>query len=168
VTTPRDDALADLLTPTLGAEADVSGFDRPWRPWSLVMLSFFFGLVAAGGLIAVNWSRMGRPGRVFPTLSVAGLGAVLLAAGQVWAGFHAPGSWREAGGSGITLSGQVVAVTVSLLLSAPQRRLYQIYRQGREPQGSLLWPAVGAVAVGLPAEFLLRVGFLVLFSTLRL
>jgi hypothetical protein len=61
----------DLLAPELTEADDAVGFDRPWNPWSLVTLTFFFGLPAGGSLLALNFDRLGMPGRRLPALAIA-------------------------------------------------------------------------------------------------
>src|SRR5690606_30786669 len=58
---PADDDA--LLTPSLTAADDAVGFDRPWNPWSLVMLVFFAGPLFGGVLAARNFVRLGQPER---------------------------------------------------------------------------------------------------------
>src|SRR5262249_14449706 len=51
----------DLFRPSLPEGIDVGAFDKPWRPMSLAVAGFFGGLLAAGPLFALNWSRLGDP-----------------------------------------------------------------------------------------------------------
>src|SRR5688500_6123344 len=81
MTTQPDDL---LLTPTLTAEDDAVDFDHPWNPWSLVVLTFFFGLFAGGPLLALNAERLGIRKRFWLIACVAGGVGVALVAAQVW------------------------------------------------------------------------------------
>src|SRR5687768_4790814 len=74
----------DLFTPTLTETDDAVEFDRPWNPWSLVTLTFFFGLVAGGGLLALNFRRLGIRGRLYPALAVVGVVVAASAAFLAW------------------------------------------------------------------------------------
>jgi hypothetical protein len=65
---PTDLDLDDLLRPVLSADDDVEGLGRPWRPWSLVVLAVFGGLLAAGPLAAWNFRSLGQPRRTLPAL----------------------------------------------------------------------------------------------------
>jgi hypothetical protein len=51
----------------------------PWNPNQFIWMAFLFSFAASGILAGLNWRRLGRPGRTWPTilLSVAGLVALL-------------------------------------------------------------------------------------------
>src|SRR5687768_3132414 len=66
----------DLFRPTLTEQDDAVGFDRPWNPWSLVVLAFFFGLPGGGTLLALNFRRLGMPQAIWPVLAVVVLGTL--------------------------------------------------------------------------------------------
>src|SRR5690606_37884850 len=56
--------------PSLTAADDAVGFDRPWNPWSLVMLVFFAGPLFGGVLAARNFVRLGQPERSAPAIGL--------------------------------------------------------------------------------------------------
>jgi len=57
-----------LFEPVLTAADDAVGFDRPWNPWTLVFCTFFFGLMAGGLALAVNFRRLGLPQHFWKTI----------------------------------------------------------------------------------------------------
>ncbi|MEM7261242.1 MAG: hypothetical protein AAF488_04570 [Planctomycetota bacterium] len=75
---------SDLFTPTLNESHDVDGIDRPWRPATVLVLTFFFGIAAGGTLAALNQGRFGMPHRVVPTLVVVAIVALALSIGSAW------------------------------------------------------------------------------------
>lgn len=80
----------DLLEPVLDAADDAVDWGRPWRPWSLVILSVFGGSLAAGPLAAWNFRWTGRASVTWPALLLV----LVWWAGGVWAGFELYGRDR--------------------------------------------------------------------------
>lgn len=140
----------DLLSPKLTEADDAVGFDRPWNPWSLVTLTFFFGLLAGGGLLAFNFDRLGMPGRRLPTLA--------LVVGVTTAGILAL-SWAT--GSGLVPAGdrgaqrsarwvvRAVFVLVAITIAARQRPRFRLYEMSGDPPGGLWKPGAAAGAISL-------------------
>jgi hypothetical protein len=148
----------DLLAPELTEADDAVGFDRPWNPWSLVTLTFFCGLLAGGGLLALNFARLGMPGRRLPTLAVV----LLLTTVGVLAVAWAVGSGLiTADASGRQTSRWVLRVgflLAAMVIAAQQQKRFRIFHASGEPPGHLLWPAVVASAASLGYQLL--IGFI--------
>ncbi|WP_372364946.1 hypothetical protein [Candidatus Uabimicrobium sp. HlEnr_7] len=49
----------DLLSPTLTIEDESIGIDEPWNPNIILFITFFFGLITGGLLLAYNFGRLG-------------------------------------------------------------------------------------------------------------
>src|SRR4051794_1678132 len=96
-----DDA---LLKPTLTEADDALDFAEPWNPWSLVVLTFFFGLPAGGGLLALTSPPLGMRPRLAPALTAVIAATALMTAARLWMAAHGmPGSGD---GEGDTLARQ--------------------------------------------------------------
>jgi len=143
----------DLLAPELTEADDAVGFDQPWNPWSLVTLTFFFGLLAGGSLLALNFERLGMPGRRVPVLGLVIGVTTLIIAGTAWAagsGGLAAGNptqrqlWRW----GV----RALSVLIAMAIAAPQQKRWRLFQVSGLPAGKLLWPAVAACAVALAYE----------------
>lgn len=144
---PFDD---DLLLPELTEADDAIGFDQPWNPWSLVTLSFFFGLIAGGGLLALNFARLGMPGRRNATLAIVMVVATASILGTVWAFGIAPGGEldRETQRNANLLQ-RVIAVLAAMAIAAPQNPRFRLFQASGQPAGHLLLPAIAASAASL-------------------
>lgn len=119
----------DLLRPSLEEEDDAVEFDRPWKPASLVFLTFFGGLLAGGVMLALNERRLGRSERYNPTMLIA-VGATLLIYG-VYSFLWATGAITrtEDGGDGERIGRIVVravSVGVAMFLSWRQSSRFRL------------------------------------------
>jgi hypothetical protein len=155
----------DLFTPTLTAGDDAAGFDEPWNPWSLVVLTFFFGLIAGGWLLAWNYARLGMPRKLVPATGLLVLVcAAVLAAVELRLMNHL----GPPGGTTRVLATAAFKGLETLIVAGvayTQRRRYQLFLHSRLPEGKLLWYAVGAVLVSLTLEFLMRLGMFFLLPS---
>jgi hypothetical protein len=143
----------DLFRPTLTEEDDAVGFDQPWNPWSLIVLAFFTGTLAGGGLLAWNFLRLGMPKRVVPALVVTVSALLLSSVAVAWLWVRLLDSpWRSL----LNVLDQVIAVAVCAAVAAPQHRRWRLFRGTDLPSGKLLWPGVGAAVVSLAAHLVLR------------
>lgn len=160
---PFDD---DLLLPELTEADDAIGFDQPWNPWSLVTLSFFFGLIAGGGLLALNFARLGMPGRRNATLAIVMVVATASILGTVWAFGIAPGGEvdRETQRYGRWLR-QGIAVLAAMAIAAPQHSRFRLFQASGQPAGHLLRPAV--IASVLSVLYQLALGAVIYYAVLR-
>jgi hypothetical protein len=140
----------DLLAPELTEADDATGFDQPWNPWSLVTLTFFFGLLAGGGLLAFNFDRLGMPGRRVPTLALAFGATTLLIAGALFGGW---GAGEDRGTQQAWRWGvRGISVLIAMAIAAPQQKRWRIFEASGLPAGKLLRPAVVACAIALVYE----------------
>jgi hypothetical protein len=149
---PYDD---DLLAPELTDADDAIGFDRPWNPWSLVTLTFFCGLPAGGGLLALNFDRLGMPGRRLPTLAVVVALTTLVVLGRVWAMGSGLIPTDQSGRQIGRWATQAIFVLAAMAIAAPQQKRFRIFQASGEPAGHLLWPAVTASAISLGYQSLI-------------
>jgi hypothetical protein len=147
MSTPSND---DLFAPSLREEDDATGFDQPWHPWTLVVITFFCGLIAGGGLLALNFRRLGMKGRLYPTLAIAALGHVLIVGTGLWisySGMIDPGD-RDSSRM-LSWGGKAVACLIAILVARPQQRRYRLFEMSNLPGGKLLWPALAAIGAAL-------------------
>jgi hypothetical protein len=146
----RFDPNDELFRPTLGAEDDAVDFDRPWNPWSLVVLTFFFGLIAGGGLLAFNFQRLGMKGRLYPTLALVAVASLLIVGVQFWlleSGRIVPEN-RESTRM-VRWAGKAVSTLIAIAIAAQQQRRFRLFQVSSLPGGHLLWPALAAIGVSM-------------------
>jgi hypothetical protein len=145
----------DLFTPTLTEEDDADGFERPWSPWSLVMLTFFFGIPAGGSLLALNFSRLAAPRKVLPAVFGVIAATLLVAAARGWSydHLHNEGQLRL-----FDLGDRVFQTATAGALAWAQRRRYRVFR-GSAAEAGKLWPP-GLLAAALSVALQLALTFL--------
>jgi heme A synthase len=141
----------DLLRPTLTVEDDESGFDCPWSPMALVFVAFFGGLPAGGGLLALNFRRLGRPERVAPAMVLVVILTILVVAVGGYLAASKAGAADRSTSQYFRLGARAFAVVVSLALAASQAKRYRLFSQSDRPKGKLLVPIIAAIAVGWAA-----------------
>ncbi|MEQ8767862.1 MAG: hypothetical protein RL885_28420 [Planctomycetota bacterium] len=138
----------DLFRPTLTRHDDAVGMHRPWSPGALVIVSFFFGLAAAGPLLALNYGRLGRRGSVAPTMTLV----ILLALAAMVASFAFLSSraWEPDDDERFwyrTL-GRVFSLVVCGAIAWHQSKRYRMAQFLGEPSGKLLKPVILALLIG--------------------
>lgn len=145
----------ELLRQSLTEDDDAAGFDRPWNPWSLVMLTFFFGITTGLGLLAFNYQRLGIKGRLYATLGIAVALEILLTACHVWAVQNGLIVWGDRDDMRtLRLGTRVVSVLVAVLIAHTQQKRFRLFQRSNLPAGPLLIPAVIAIAVGIALDFM--------------
>ena len=153
---PRQRVLdEDLLTPSLTEEHDAAGFQRPWNPYTLLLVTFFSGLPGGGTLLALNFGRLGKPAMVGRTMVLVWLGAVLLyvvvallmRAGVISAGMES----RQIVRFGV----QAVSMFLGWFIVRAQRSRWEIFETSGQPKGALLWPVIGALVLGIASTFVI-------------
>lgn len=148
---PADD---DLLRPTLAAEDDPTRMRGAWNPWTLAVLAFLGGPLAAGVLYGENFRRLGKKEYLMPVLAAA----LLFAAAAGYAAARLRGFETFAEQEDLRLV-RLTTRAASALLSAPlaglQARRFRIFTgNGGEP-GSLWRYGIGALFVaGTAGNFL--------------
>jgi len=155
----------DLFRPTLTEEDDAVGFDRPWNPYHLVLVTFFSGLPGGGVLLALNFRRLGMKEKVHFALWEIGAASVLLFALAGWlaAGYRHTANWSSTSQL-LRLGLQAISVVVALLIAGRQRRRFRLFEASNLPGGKLFWPIVAALIGGMAATALLVGFFLFLFT----
>jgi hypothetical protein len=153
----------DLFTPTLTEQDDAAGFDRPWRPWSLVVLAFFFGLPAGGTLLALNFRRLGMPRRVVPALVLVALATPAMAAVSAWVAAARLAPVDSDADRHLRWILRAVSCLVAIGIALPQQRRFRLFQTADLPGGRLLWPGLAAVLVSLALQFLLFALFYLVF-----
>jgi hypothetical protein len=149
---PLDD---ELFSHTLTEEDDAQGFDHPWNPWSLVMLTFFFGITAGGGLLAFNYQRLGIKGRLYSTIAIALIVEILLTAMHVWtiqSGLIDSQNRNDM--RTFRLGAKVVSVLVATIIAYSQQKRFRLFGRSDLPAGNLLKPALIAIAAGSALDLL--------------
>jgi hypothetical protein len=137
----------ELFRPTLRENDDAVGFDRPWNPWSLVMIAFFCGVIAGGGLLAFNFRRLGMKGKLYPVLAIVALVALAQAGLSLW--LLGSGRLGAEGRDAVRTAqwmGRAVATLFAIALATPQQKRYRLFQASGLPGGHLLWPALAAIA----------------------
>jgi hypothetical protein len=141
---------SDLLTPTLQEHRPRSpSARRPWRLGSQLYVAFFGGVIAVTAIALVNAMRLRVPGRVL--LTIAGIGALGLAAVVAFIAIFFGNGGDESGPTGLQIGVQVISVAAWGLMFLVQRqwgRVYEMYTQHDEPHVSLLLPGLIAVLAG--------------------
>ena len=159
----RDD---ELFTPTLTENDDALEFDQPWNPWSLVVLTFFFGLLCGGGALALNYQRLGVKGRLFTTSVIVVIGYLAICAAYAWfvplAVDGPTGDRREL----IRLVLKIGGCLIAMGIAEHQRPRFRLFQSRHLSGGSLLWPIVAGVVIFWPMERMLRASFLSLYRML--
>lgn len=153
----------ELLRPTLTAEDDAVGFDRPWAPWSLVFAAFFCGPVGGGALFVWNTFRLGLRRELKPTaLSFAAL-AVVFAVGA--AAYLATVAGAAVDDRGIRLARHAVTVLLAILFARRQQQRFDMFEMSSDAGSAhLLGWGVLAFFVGRLFDSLLLVIALVAFG----
>jgi hypothetical protein len=155
----------ELLRPTLTDADDAVGFDRPWNPWSLVTLTFFFGLIAGGGLVAFNFRRLGMPGRFYPALAMVATASLLVAGGMEWA--LAQGVVQTSDRESARLARWIVrgiSCLIIIAIAAPQQRRFRLFQMSGLPGGSLWKPGIAAAVIALGLELGIHFAFRSIFA----
>jgi len=151
----------DLFTPTLTEEDDVVGFERPWNPWSLVVLSFFFGISGGGALLALNFSRLGTPRKVLPAVFAVIAVTLLITATRGWgyASLDDAGQLRL-----LRFADRAMETGVAGALAWMQRRRYRVFRGSSAEPGKLLLPGLLAAVLSVVIQLALSTLFESLFQ----
>jgi hypothetical protein len=143
----------ELFRPTLSESDDAVGFDQPWNPWSLVVMTFFFGVTAGVGLLAFNYQRLGIKGRLYTTLAFALVLELLLTAVHVWAVRNGMIIIDNRGEEGaVRVAMRIVSVVAAILVAQTQRKRFELFRHSRSKAGHLLKPALLAIVAGLGVD----------------
>lgn len=142
----------DLFTPTLTEEDDADGFERPWSPSSLVVLTFFFGIPAGGSLLALNFSRLGMPRKVLPAVFAVIAATLLFTAASGWSYAHLH---HEGQRNLLVLVERALQTAAAGALAWAQRRRYRIFRNSAAEPGKLLLSGILAAAVSTALQIAL-------------
>jgi hypothetical protein len=142
----------DLFTPTLTEEDDADNFERPWSPWSLLLLAFFAGFPAGGALLALNFSRLGLPRKVLPAVFAVIATTLLLAVGRGWLfnQFHGEDQLRL-----FSLADRAVETAAAGMLAWAQRHRYRVFRGSAGEGGKLLLPGLLAAVLSVAIQLAL-------------
>ncbi|MCC2671215.1 MAG: hypothetical protein K0Q72_3686 [Armatimonadetes bacterium] len=150
----------ELFRPTLTADDDAVGFARPWNPWSLVVLAFFFGLPAGGALLSWNLYRLGVGRRALPAFSLVEVATLALAAIGGWAAVRAPEGTQSWLPSALRAAWTLVAAA----LATAQRKRFRVFRASVAEEGRLWLPGVAAAACSVVLWELLLILFATVFA----
>lgn len=151
----------DLFTPTLTEEDDAVGFERPWNPWSLVVLTFFFGIPAGGGLLALNYSRLGVPRKALRAVLLVITAALLFAGLRGWGITHLH---DESQLRLLNLGQKAVETLTAGALAWTQQRRFRVFRGSAGEPGRLLLPGILAAVLSVIAQMALAMLFASLFD----
>ncbi len=162
--TPPSQFDDELFKQSLTEADDAAGFDQPWNPWTLVMLTFFFGITTGMALLAFNYQRLGIKGRLYNTIALGLVLEFLLTAIQVWAvqlGWLDPKIRADT--RTFRLVTKVFSVLVAVIVTQTQMKRFRLFQRSGLPEGALLKPALAAIAVGVALDFIEAVIILPLF-----
>lgn len=151
----------DLFTPTLTEEDDAVGFERPWNPWSLVVLTFFFGIPAGGGLLALNHSRLGVPRKALRAVLLVITATLLFAGLRGWGitYLHEESQLRL-----LNLGQKAVETLTAGALAWTQQRRYRVFRGSAGEPGRLPLPGILAAVLSLIVQMALAMLFASVFD----
>jgi hypothetical protein len=156
---------SDLLQPTLREEHDSVDFNKPWRPWSLVVLTFFFGLPAGGALLALNFKRLGLRRSFAAAACIVVAATLVLAGARAWAVSQGMVNLEDREQRRLLNFGMKAAATVAAMaLAAAQRTRYRVFEGGGGQGGNLWGPGVLAAAASIAIQVLLELAFRQLFG----
>lgn len=160
-------AMADLLRPTLTETDDSVGIHQPWRPQTLLFLTFLFGSLAGSILFALNSKRLGLK-REFWVFLLGGLALVVILQSTVLA---AALHWqidRQAENSWLLLRSvrRVIPVVIGWFVSAPQRRRFRLALASGVVPGALWKVGVPVCLLGAAMEGAIGVGCYELFKSM--
>jgi hypothetical protein len=145
----------DVFSPSLPEGIDVGTFRKPWQPMSLAFAGFFGGLLAAGVLFAMNWSRLGQP-QTARRCAWLTAGLVLLSIGGMVAAIVS-GALKPDDADlrrGLRLAQRVLAIAFGLWQARRQEPRFRLFlATGGEPAAALL-PSLGVIALAFIAEML--------------
>lgn len=145
----------DLLQPTLRHDLDVTKFDRPWNPASLVYIAFFGGFAGGGALLAINAKRLGMRTECRRILLGAALLTVLTTLGLGWyfARQASAGDKIDAGDRRLAKYAIVlVAVLLAKWVAKRQQSSFEAYDYSDRPKGSLWVYGIAAVLFGVAVQ----------------
>jgi hypothetical protein len=152
---PRPDHAPDLLQPSLAPDLDANRFQRPWDPTSLPYTGFWGGPIAGGILTAINWRRLGSPGRARSVLLWTALVAFALPLHVTLRRLDltdgTPLDHRQAG----RLLSVIVGVGFTFLVSRKQRALVEAWEAEQHKPASLWRPGFLAILLGRALELVL-------------
>ncbi len=137
---------SDLFTAVLDEKDDLVGFQKPWRPGSLVFLCFFAGPFGGGALMGWNFRKLGMTRWVWPCwLVFAGTGLVaygVLVSRMV--------GMDEAGDEYLAKNLlRALWILLALVFAHFQKRRFQIFEAGDEEPASLWIPGIIALLVAM-------------------
>ena len=135
----------ELLRPVLTEEDDAVGIERPWNPWSLVVLAFFFGLPAGGGLLSWNLYRLGVPRRMLPALLVVFVGSLGLAMLDGWLSPRLSEKQQPLALIAVRAGTTLIAAG----LARAQRKRFRVFRHTGKDEGKLFLPGLVAAVLSL-------------------
>jgi len=143
----------DLLQPTLDESYDEPKFQSPWRPWHLIWVAIFGGLVAAAIVYPWNYRRLGQPRHAEWALAVLVPLAVVVPVLSMWYLVHefgldgaadvadlAPEDRRS-----VRLFQRAVTFIPAAIFSSLQDKRYRLYEANGGEPGRLLGVALALI-----------------------
>ena len=148
---PLTEPDADLLTPTLTAEDDLTGFAAPWNPQIVVILVLLCGPLAGGALLALNFRRLGLPrhaGKAFAAFAALALASAALVGWLTATGQLGTDATQK---RTLRFGLNIAAVLLALVFLRRQSRRYRLWEMCGGKPAPLLGPGVLAFVAGLAA-----------------
>ncbi len=136
----------DLLDPILTEDDDLVGFNNPWNPWSLVILTALTHFTIGGLFVALNQRRLGREGKFWSTwLTFLSVGAMTY---SIWSVFILSGVQFTDNEERLWRHGtRAIALLLAFLFVRSQRRRFRVFTGGGgEPTSLFAWGIAGFVA----------------------
>lgn len=137
---------SDLFTSVLDERDDLVGFQKPWRPGSLVFLCFFAGPFCGGALMGWNFRKLGMTRWVWPCWLVFA-GAGLLVYGVLAS--RMDGRAEVEDHQLVKNLLRALWILIALVFAHYQKRRFQIFEAGDEEPASLWIPGIIAILVSL-------------------
>jgi hypothetical protein len=138
----------DLFSPSLTEEHDAKGFDKPWSPDGLVLLSVFCGLPGAGVFWVDNWRRLGKAKHQISTAAAIVIFSGVLLTTAEWLQLTGVVP-RETRGSWISFGMRLAGIVVAIVIAHHQRKRYRLFELTGLPKGKWIIPIVVSLAVTL-------------------
>ncbi len=136
----------DLLEPVLTEADDLVGFDKPWHPWSLVILTALTHFTVGGLFVALNQRRLGRKKRFWSTwLTFLGIGILTY---SVWILIRLSGVEFTENEERLWRHGtRAIPLLMAFLFVRSQQRRFRVFvGGGGEPTSFFAWGFAGFLA----------------------
>ncbi len=140
----------DLLEPTLTERDDAAGFQKPWNPWSVLVVAAICKPVIGTIILAMNARRLGLPRQVFPlALSGTLVSFVVMALVPLYVTEEMSEDLILERGRVVRFSLSFLGAGICLAMNKNHQRRLRVYQMGDGEPGSLILPGAILIIVSL-------------------